>query len=133
MKFLGLPVFILGSERWSDHVYLFTHQIIDEITKDDTHTFKAPIYLPAFQVDRILQRKPLKDGTKNSEELLQGTDSLKKDGVVRKEKYDVETISMHCLQLENEDLKEEISDNRYDLTSSFERFKFKNSVLYYFH
>ena len=115
-------MFILESERWSDHVYLFTHQITDEITKDDTHTFKAPISPLAFQVDRILQRKLLKDGTKNSEELLQGTDSLKKDGVVRKEKYDVETISMHCLQLENEDLKEEISDNRYDLTSSFETF-----------
>ena len=115
-------MFILGTERWSDHVYLFTHQIIDEITKDDTHAFKVPIFPPAFQVDRILQRKPLKDGTNNSEELFQVTDSLKKDGVVRKENYDVETISTHYLQLENEDLKEEISDNRYDLTSSFETF-----------
>lgn len=86
--------------------------MIDEIMTKDTHTFKAPIFPPASQVDRILQRKPLKDWTKNSEELFQGTNSLQKDGVVRKENYDVETISMHYLQLENEDLKEEISDNR---------------------
>ena len=91
-------------------MYIF----IDEIMTEDTHTFKARIPPPpASQVDRILQREPLKDGTKSSEELFQGTDNLlKKDGVVRKEKYDVETISMHYLQLENEDLKEEISDNR---------------------
>ena len=38
---------------------------------------------------------------------------------------------MHYLQLENEDLKEEISDNRYDLTSSFENVKVTKCKSYF--